>query len=98
MRKWLDILTYHCATSDTVLFRAAFPSTQKVIPHFILTKCVFESNLRCVSDHVLEALHFKDTVAGDQTDREDHLKLGKCLETAEDNVHSREREIRKIII
>lgn len=24
-----------------------------------------------------------------QTDREDHLKLGKFLETAEDNMHSR---------
>jgi len=45
-------------------------------------------NLRCVANHAFEALHLKDTEAVDQTDGEDHFKLGECLETAEDDVHS----------
>lgn len=55
------------------------------------------SNLRRVSDHVFEALHLKGTEMVGQTDGEDHLKLGKFLEAAEDNVHSRGRKRRKDI-
>lgn len=40
----------------------------------------------------------KDIKVIDQTDREDHLNLRKFLETAEDNVHSRGRQRKDIIM
>lgn len=97
-------LKYHCATSAPCLsaFKVAIPSTQKSRKHRITyfkgLGFIFESNLRCASDHVFEALHLKDTDVVGQTDREDHLKFGKFLQTAEDNVHSRRTNRRQGII
>lgn len=40
----------------------------------------------------------KDTEAVGQTDREDHLKLGKFLKTAEDDVNTTERQRKDIML
>lgn len=51
-----------------------------------------ESNSRCGSNPVSEALHVKKIEMVAHTNREDHLKLGELLQTAEDDVNSKEEE------
>lgn len=52
-----------------------------------------ESNSRCCSNPVSEALHVKNIEMVAHTNREDHLKLGELLQTAEDDVNSKEEHI-----
>lgn len=50
------------------------------------------SHLRCVSNHVLEAVHAQDVMAAAQSDGEDHLELCEPPQAAEDDVDPRGRE------
>lgn len=47
-----------------------------------------DSDLRCVSNHIFEAVYTEDIMVVAQTDRKDHLKLFKILQTAEDDVNT----------
>lgn len=57
-----------------------------------------DSDLRCVSNHIFKAVYMEDIMVVAQADREDHLKLFKILQTAENSVNTRGRNINRQLI
>lgn len=52
-----------------------------------------DSDLRRVANHIFKVVYMEDIIVVAQTDREDHLKLFKILQTAEDSVNTKGRNI-----
>lgn len=57
-----------------------------------------DSDLHHVSNHIFKAVYMEDVMVVAQTDREDDLKLFKILQTAEDSVNTKGRNIKLTLI